>query len=52
MNAKSIIICVLATLSLSSLAFAEKSGRYVNSREGLNIRAEPKSGAARGAKND
>ena len=41
MNAKPIIICILATLSLSSLAFAEKSGRYVNSREGLNIRAEP-----------
>lgn len=41
MNAKPIIICILATLSLSSLSFAEKSGRYVNSREGLNIRAEP-----------
>ncbi len=41
MNAKPIIICILATLSLLSLAFAEKSGRYVNSREGLNIRAEP-----------
>ena len=27
MNAKLIIICILATLSLSSLAFAEKSGR-------------------------
>lgn len=40
MNAKPIIICILATLSLSPLAFAEKSGRYVNSREGLNIRAE------------
>ena len=46
MNAKPIIICILATLSLSSLAFAEKSGRYVNSREGLNIRAEPNAGAA------
>ena len=51
MNAKHIIICILA-LSLSSLAFAQIRGRYVNSREGLNIRAEPKSGAARGAKND
>ena len=45
MNAKPIIICILATLSLSSLEFAEKSGRYVNSREGLNIRAEPNAGA-------
>ena len=27
MNAKPIIICILATLSLSSLAFAQKSGR-------------------------
>ena len=47
MNAKPIIICILATLSLSSLAFAEKSGRYVNSREGLNIREEPNAGAAK-----
>lgn len=45
MKARKIIICVLATLSLSSLAFAQKSGRYVNSREGLNIRAEPNAGA-------
>ena len=45
MNAKPIIICILAALSLSPLAFAEKSGRYVNSREGLNIRAEPNAGA-------
>ena len=41
-----------AAVVLSSLAFAEKSGRYVNSKKGLNIRAEPKSGEARGAKND
>lgn len=41
MKARKIIICVLATLSLSSLAFAQKSGRYVNSKDGLNIRAEP-----------
>nr|MBP3282562.1 SH3 domain-containing protein [Treponema sp.] len=47
MNAKHIIICILATLSLSPLAFAEKSGRYVNSREGLNIREEPNAGAAK-----
>ena len=44
MNAKPIIICILALL-LSPLAFAQKIGRYVNSREGLNIRAEPNAGA-------
>ena len=52
MNAKHIIICILATLSLSSVAFAQIRGRYVNSKEGLNIRAEPNAGTARGAKND
>lgn len=46
MNAKPIIICILATLLLSPLAFAEKSGRYVNSREGLNIRAKPNTRAS------
>ena len=46
------IFLILAILSLSPLAFGQIRGRYVNSREGLNIRAEPKSGAARGAKND
>ena len=40
MNAKPIIISILA-LALSSLAFAQIRGRYVNSKEGLNIRAEP-----------
>ena len=46
MNAKHIIICILA-LILSPFAFAQKSGRYVNSREGLNIHAEPNAGAAK-----
>ena len=49
---KKIFLILAALFVLSSLAFAKKSGLYVNSREGLNIRAEPKSGAARGAKND
>ena len=44
---KKIFLIFVATVVLSSLAFAEKSGRYVNSREGLNIRAEPNAGAAK-----
>mgnify|MGYP002624107566 CR=1 FL=1 len=42
MNAKHIIICILATLSLSSLAFAESCVyRYVNTLDGVNVRDKP-----------
>lgn len=44
---KKLFLIFAAAVVLSSVAFAEKSGRYVNSREGLNIRAEPNARAAK-----
>ena len=44
---KKIFLILAAALMLSPLAFAQIRGRYVNSREGLNIREEPNAGAAK-----
>ena len=42
MKARKIIICVLATLSLSSVALAESGVyRYVNTLDGVNVRDKP-----------